>query len=226
MTSKPDNGSVLKLEIFDLLTKNMHNETIITDTNDKLISEDIWTFESSMTMSTIGVSAGTMVFGSVLSAVELVEGLAGQNFLTGEAITGYDRLAHIGSGMMGVLPGSKLLSKLKGATTSSSMVANSTCGWKVGQPITNLTRNGKVPTWDTIRRRFWKNETATNAGSYDPAHLPRMRKGLAPQRTNPNTGALESMELHHDPSRKAGGLFDFRQMWPDAHRALHGRIGR
>jgi diadenosine tetraphosphate (Ap4A) HIT family hydrolase len=48
-----------------------------------------------------------------------------------------------------------------------------------------------------------------------------MRKGLAPQRLNPNTGLMESMELHHHvvPQRN-GGLFDFMKVWPEEHRAI------
>ncbi len=56
---------------------------------------------------------------------------------------------------------------------------------------------------------------------YDPFNLTRMQKGLAPQRINPNSGLMESMELHHHivPQRN-GGLFDFMKVWPDEHRAL------
>jgi diadenosine tetraphosphate (Ap4A) HIT family hydrolase len=48
-----------------------------------------------------------------------------------------------------------------------------------------------------------------------------MQKGLAPQRINPKTGKLESMELHHHitPQRE-GGLFDFINVWPEQHRLL------
>lgn len=48
-----------------------------------------------------------------------------------------------------------------------------------------------------------------------------MQKGLAPQRLNPNTGLMESMELHHHiVSQRNGGLFDFMKVWPDEHQAL------
>ena len=32
-----------------------------------------------------------------------------------------------------------------------------------------------------------------------------------------DTGKLESMELHHDPAQRDGGLFDFIKVWPDEH---------
>jgi filamentous hemagglutinin len=47
-----------------------------------------------------------------------------------------------------------------------------------------------------------------------------MQGGLAPQRINPNTGALESMELHHTPAQRKGGLFDVQKFWPDEHAAV------
>ncbi len=94
-------------------------------------------------------------------------------------------------------------------------------GWKVGEPITNLTAKGSVPVWNTVRQRFWKNEALVNGSTYSEANIIRMRKGFAPQRLNPNTGLMESMELHHHilPQRN-GGLFDFMKVWPEEHRAI------
>ena len=94
-------------------------------------------------------------------------------------------------------------------------------GWKVGESITNLTAKGNVPAWSTVRQRFWKNEAFLNGSTYSQNNLLRMQKGLAPQRLNPNTILMESMELHHHtvPQRN-GGLFDFMKVWPDEHRAL------
>jgi hypothetical protein len=96
-------------------------------------------------------------------------------------------------------------------------VANSTRRWKVGDPINNLTRSGNVPSWSAVRQRFWKNEALNNAGNYGASNLERMRRGLAPQRINPRTGKLESMELHHTPPQRDGGLFDVQPVWPDDH---------
>jgi hypothetical protein len=47
-----------------------------------------------------------------------------------------------------------------------------------------------------------------------------MEKGLAPQRFDQKTGLWESRELHHAPSQKDGGLFDFIEVWPDEHAAI------
>lgn len=78
-----------------------------------------------------------------------------------------------------------------------------------------------MPAWSTVRQRFWKNEAFLNGSTYSESNLLRMQKGLAPQRLNPNTGLMESMELHHYiVSQRNGGLFDFMKVWPDEHRAL------
>ncbi|MEP1032204.1 DUF6443 domain-containing protein [Ekhidna sp.] len=104
--------------------------------------------------------------------------------------------------------------------TPSMTMANRTKGWKVGDPINNLTNKGNVPSWSTVRQRHWKNR-ANNAqsGEFSDTNLSRMKKGLAPQRYNPETGKMESMELDHKPPQRDGGLFDFEEVWPDEHAA-------
>jgi len=83
-----------------------------------------------------------------------------------------------------------------------------------------LTAKGDVPSWDAVRQRYWKNEAFGRPGEYEAADLGRMRQGLAPQRVN-QFGELESIQLHHDPPQSAGGLFDFKPMWPDEHIRIH-----
>ena len=105
---------------------------------------------------------------------------------------------------------------------------NNTTGWKVGQPINNRTSAGNVPKWNTVRARHWKNR-AHNAkpGEFNESNLARMKKGRAPQQIN-EKGELESMELHHDPPQREGGLFDFEEVWPDEHalKDKHRKTGR
>lgn len=98
--------------------------------------------------------------------------------------------------------------------------AGPTRGWRAGDPITNLTAHGEVPAWSTVRARFWKNEAFNNSSTYSAENLARMQRGLAPQRVNPLTGAVESMELHHRPPRREGGLFDVTPVWPSEHAAI------
>lgn len=92
-------------------------------------------------------------------------------------------------------------------------------GWVVGQKINNLTQFGTVPTWSTVRRRYWKTQAHFHPNEYNPVQLERMKKGLAPQRIN-NAGELESMELHHIPPQREGNLFDVVEVWPDEHAFL------
>jgi hypothetical protein len=71
-----------------------------------------------------------------------------------------------------------------------------------------------------VRQRYWKNQAALNPTVYDSANLARMQNGLAPQRVNPTTGLIESMELDHTPPQRVGGLFDVERVWPDEHAAV------
>ncbi len=104
--------------------------------------------------------------------------------------------------------------------TPPMTIANETKGWKVGDPINNLTRAGNVPKWTTVRQRHWKNRAnSANKGEFSDSNLTRMKKGLAPQRLNKETGKMESMELDHKPPQRDGGLFDFEEVWPDQHAA-------
>ena len=50
--------------------------------------------------------------------------------------------------------------------------------------------------------------------------MERMRRGLASQRLNRETGIWESKELHHIPPQREGGLFDFVELWPEEHAAV------
>jgi len=106
---------------------------------------------------------------------------------------------------------------------------NSTKGWKVGEPKNNLTQKGNIPKWDTVRARHWKNKEITHREGrvkekleYEPTedNLRRMKKGLAPQRKNPDTHKIESIELHHDPAQRDGGLFDFIEVTSEEHARL------
>jgi hypothetical protein len=90
--------------------------------------------------------------------------------------------------------------------------------WKVGDGINALTKSGREPTWSATRSRFWKNE-ATNPkfGPWKTEHLERMRQGLAPQRYNSDKGALESMDLSHEPIPFRDGGTKVVPRWPQEH---------
>ncbi len=98
---------------------------------------------------------------------------------------------------------------------------NSTKGWKVGDPINSLTSKSNVPKWNTVRQRYWKNRAnSAGEGDFSTENLARMKKGLASQKLNPGTGKMESMALHHTPSQRKAGLFDFEEVWPAEHEAI------
>lgn len=102
----------------------------------------------------------------------------------------------------------------------AATLANDTWGWKISEPIANRTKWGGLPKWSTVRQRYWKNKAEwakANPGKYTETQVERMEKGLAPQRINTSTGELESIELHHDPAQRDGGLFDFVEVWPEEH---------
>ena len=90
-------------------------------------------------------------------------------------------------------------------------------GWRVGDDISKLTRAGKVPSWSTVRQRYWKNEALTNFKAYSPEDLLRMSQGRAPLALNPNNGKMYPMELHHPNGRKGSDLFNFIQVTPWKH---------
>ncbi|RZQ63510.1 RHS repeat-associated core domain-containing protein [Amycolatopsis suaedae] len=102
-------------------------------------------------------------------------------------------------------------------------------GWKCGDDVFSPTASGKEPAWSTVRARFWKNEAAEPAvaDQYGEANVARMQRGRAPQRNNPVTGKVESMELSHEPipARAGGQLVTPR--WPEDHANIdpHRHLG-
>jgi len=89
-------------------------------------------------------------------------------------------------------------------------------GWKVGDPIDNLTKAGNEPSWSTVRARYWKNKAYYYPDDYSESNISRMKKGLAP--IDPETGA--SMELHHINGRDINNphnIDNLLEVWPWEH---------
>lgn len=120
-----------------------------------------------------------------------------------------------------ILPPPGLLGESLGGHSGriGATMASDVWGWRVGDSITNRTIFGTLPKWSTVRRRYWKNQAYLSPEKYEARQLQRMEQGLAPQRMNAR-GEFESMELHHNPSQREGGLFDFVEVWPDEHAVL------
>ena len=88
-------------------------------------------------------------------------------------------------------------------------------GWKVGEDITNLTKAGNIPSWSTLKSRYWKNKAFYFADEYSDANLKRMSRGLAPQFDDGN--GIYSMELHHMLGRKGNNYYLFFEVTPTQH---------
>ena len=89
-------------------------------------------------------------------------------------------------------------------------------GWKVGDPIDNLTKAGNEPSWSTVRARYWKNKAYYYGDDYLESDLLRMRKGKAP--IDMETGV--SMELHHKKGRditNPHNIENIQEVWPWEH---------
>lgn len=91
--------------------------------------------------------------------------------------------------------------------------------WKVGDDHLAPTSKGVEPSWTTQARRYWKNEGSKEGAidAWDSENVERMRKGLAPQRQNPDTGEWESRELHHTPVPRRDTGKEFIELWPVEH---------
>jgi hypothetical protein len=104
--------------------------------------------------------------------------------------------------------------------------ASNVCGWRVSQNITNRTLLGDVPSWNTVRARHWKNKALDHKHGEvfeklkykpTPENISRMERGLAPQDYNVAKQRWESVELHHEPPQRDGGLFDFEELTVKEH---------
>jgi hypothetical protein len=83
-----------------------------------------------------------------------------------------------------------------------------------------VAKNSK--SWTTARNKYWKDQAkeADAATKYGEKNVERMGKGRAPQRVNPETGKIESKELHHLEPQGKGGSHDksnLKEVWPDEH---------
>ncbi len=93
-------------------------------------------------------------------------------------------------------------------------------GWRVGDPIENLTRAGNSPSWSTVRARYWKN-AANDAleGEYSASNLARMEAGKPPLQDELGV----PKELNHIVPRWQGGghtLDNLEPLWPWEHAAV------
>ncbi|MGE5455740.1 MAG: RHS repeat-associated core domain-containing protein, partial [Ignavibacteriales bacterium] len=108
----------------------------------------------------------------------------------------------------GVKAGVKIVNKV------DNVVDTAKTGWKVGDNITNFTRAGNAPAWNTVKSRYWKNEAFYNPNIYNPDNLSRMRKGNAPLATYKLNGRMYPMELHHINGRNITNPHNLNNLQP------------
>ena len=106
----------------------------------------------------------------------------------------------------------KAASKATGFIDTASDVKK---GWKIGDDITSLTKAGNVPSWSTLRSRYWKNKAYYFASEYSEENVSRMMRGLAPQIID--QGKECAMELHHIRGRKGNYFYFFFEISPADH---------
>ena len=108
-----------------------------------------------------------------------------------------------------------------GLSCSSSKPRNIFRRWRRGDAIDKPMPDGRPPTWDVVRSRYWKNRAdAAKLGEFDAANLARMRRGSAPLDRNGNP-----MELHHHNPQRNGGRdvnnpYNLREVTREQHAAL------
>jgi RHS repeat-associated protein len=96
--------------------------------------------------------------------------------------------------------------------------------WRVGDAIDKPMPNGRPPTWNAVRSRYWKNRahaaSRENVDNFSPANMRRMQNGQAPLDRNGNP-----MELHHhnpqrNPSPYTNNPGNLRELTREQHQAL------
>ena len=71
--------------------------------------------------------------------------------------------------------------------------------WAIDKPLTN----GNNPSWEVVRKRYWKNRYEATKGTsqeFSSGNLDHIKKGNAPLDANGNP-----MELHHHNPQRNGG---------------------
>ena len=108
------------------------------------------------------------------------------------------------------------------ATRGLDRAGDASTGWKLGDPVNVLTREGRYPSWATARSRWWKNAAEFDApGTWTPGDLARMRQGKAPIRDG------RSLEIHHIHGRNIPdphNPLNLRAMTWLEHRMIHGYV--
>jgi len=87
--------------------------------------------------------------------------------------------------------------------------------WRLGEPINTPMPDGRYPSWETARRRYWRNRWNNGPSGNPPfewndENIRNMRRGRAPLDANGRP-----IELHHHTDTQAAGRAGTAQ---DVHR--------
>ena len=84
----------------------------------------------------------------------VLESIAGRRWISNEGLSPGERVITGGSSLAGLFfDGAQWARAGRRITGGTIRGAGTVRGWRAGDPITKLTRQGNVPTWDTVRRR-------------------------------------------------------------------------
>ncbi len=156
-----------------------------------------------------GLSAGIGLIPVIGDAVDIAGAVVGRDLITGEALSGAQRVATA----IGTLVGSGRAARqgVDAAATGVGKLVTSRAAHAAQEAAGSAGRS-----WTTQRRRFWKAEAASEGASerWGADNIGRMRRGNAPQIEG------QSVELHHTPTPRRDGGIQVEAVTPDQHRAV------
>ncbi len=129
--------------------------------------------------------------------------------------------------LTGVGETTKVLTAANRASNYADAVADSVkyldqpikTGWSKGDNIFNLTKAGNDPSWPTVRRRYWMNESLNPLSEY-ASQAERMGRGLAPLGDD-----NLPVNLHHPRGRENFNKWLFTPMTTEQHIKWHQKWG-
>ncbi|MBQ7105379.1 MAG: DNRLRE domain-containing protein [Bacilli bacterium] len=89
-------------------------------------------------------------------------------------------------------------------TNTTKKAAKQVAKWTPGDPVDMLTIQGNYPSWSTVRKSYWINESINYKDYGDPVrqlNLSRMQQGKPPLVKYKRNGKFYPMEIHHKEGR-------------------------
>ena len=191
------------------------NEDDVLNTGNKFFSKNLFTYSSNnpvMGYDPLGHFSlwdFLDIVSFVDSAVNMVKNPSWENagWLALDTVSLVPIVPSVSSSGKTIAKTTKATKTIKASKRVQNVVEETTQqGWKLGDDINVLTKNGNYPSWETVRKRYWKNEAFLQTNIYNESNLLRMKSGKAPLVQFDN-GLFYPKELHHIDGRNI----------PDAH---------